>query len=281
MKRILVPTDFSLTAEKAFHLALDLAKRSDGTVILYHIYTPLENPFVSTEKTRKMYNATTEANIVKRLQRLNKKVNGDDGAVPVSTIVGREPLIDNILGFAEDHHIDLIVMGTQGATGLKKQIIGSVAARVVERTDLPVLLVPEKYELHKPQQFVFATNFSHTDKHALTKVGEMAKLFGADTTVLHFINAYNTPADKKEQENNFDTYAHHLQKEMQDYKIRFHLLEVASVTEAMENLDRKFPYDVMSMVRRNKTFLEKLFMKSFTQDMAFVTRKLLLVIPEE
>lgn len=218
---------------------------------------------------------------MKRLQRLRKKVTADFTGVPVSTIVGHAPLTDNILCFAEDNHIDLIVMGTQGCSGLRRTIIGSEAARIAERSDVPVLLVPEKYEFMEPAQFVFATNFSLADKAALAIVGEMAKLYEAEITVLHFQIAYNTPVVKEEGKNDFDAYTYYLQRELNAYKIRFHLLEVGSVSETMETLDKKFPYDIMTMVRRKKTFLERLFIKSFTQNMAYVTNKPLLVIPEE
>lgn len=281
MKRILVPTDFSPTAEKAFRFALDLARRSKGTVVLYHTYIPVENTFIGTEKTRKQYNAQSEVNIVKHLQRLSKKVKADTAGVAVSTIVGRSPLVDNILGFAEDNHIDLIVMGTQGCSGLKRTIIGSVAARIVEKSDLPVLLVPEKYELMEPGKFVFATNFSNVEKVALAKISEMANLYNAGITIFNFLSIHATHAEKEKEKNDFDTYAHYLQKELSTYKIHFHLLEVSSVTETMETLDKKFPYDVMAMMRRKKTFLKNFFTKSFTQNMAYVTKKPLLIIPEE
>ena len=279
MKRILVPTDFSPTAEKAFRFALDLAERLRGTVILYHTYVPLEGTFVGTEKTRKLYNTQSEINIVKRLQRLKKKVTGNAGNVPVSTIVGRSPLIDNILGFAEHNQIDLIVMGTQGAAGLKKTIIGSVSARVIEESDIPVLVVPEKYELEEPGQFVFVTDYLPADKQALAIVVAMAKLYHAEITVLHLISAYETDSDKVEKKNDFDTYAFSLQREFNESNIKFHLLEIPSITETMETLDKKFPYDLMIMVRRNKTFLEKFFTKSFTQNMTYITKKPLLIVP--
>ena len=239
MKRILVPTDFSPTAEKAFRFALDLAERLRGTVILYHTYVPLEGTFVGTEKTRKLYNTQSEINIVKRLQRLKKKVTGNAGNVPVSTIVGRSPLIDNILGFAEHNQIDLIVMGTQGAAGLKKTIIGSVSARVIEESDIPVLVVPEKYELEEPGQFVFVTDYLPADKQALAIVVAMAKLYHAEITVLHLISAYETDSDKVEKKNDFDTYAFSLQREFNESNIKFHLLEIPSITETMETLGKK------------------------------------------
>jgi nucleotide-binding universal stress UspA family protein len=281
MKRILVPTDFSPTAEKAFRFALDLAKKAKGTVILYHTYLPVESTFVGTEKSRTQYNAQAEANIAKRLQRLKKKVTGDAAEVTVSTVVGRSPLIDNILGFAEHNHIDLIIMGTQGASGLKKTIIGSVAARVLEKSDLPVLLVPSKYELEEPRKFVFATNYQPADKQALTMIEAMSKLYNADITVLHFLSAYTAESDKVKERNDFDTYAFAIQRDFNGSNLKFHLLETLSVTETMETLDKKFPYDIMAMVRRKKTFLERFFIKSFTQNMAYVTKKPLLVIPEE
>lgn len=281
MKCILVTTDFSPTAEKAFRFALDLAARAKGTIILYHTFIPTESTFKGTEKVRNQYNTQSEANIVKRLERLKKKVAGDSNEVAVSTVVGRSPLIDNIVGFADHNHIDLIVMGTQGVSGLKKTIIGSVTSRVIEKSNLPVLLVPEKYELEVPGRFVFAADCQSSDERALTLIDAMAKLYHADITVLHFISVYNTESEKEEERNDFNTYAYSLQRVFNESKIKFHLRETSSVMETMEALDRKFPYDILAMVRRNKTFLEKFFIKSFTQNMSYITRKPLLIVPDE
>ncbi len=280
MKRILVPTDFSPTAEKAFRFALDIASKTKGTVILYHIYVPERIKSTGTYSKQRIDNAQLEANVLKRLQRLRRKVLGDSLDVPVSTIVGRSPLIDNILGFAENNHIDLIVMGTQGASGFKKTIIGTVAARVVEKSDFPVLMIPAKYEINELKQFVFATNYRASDKQALTLVNTIAKLFEAEVIVVHFANAYHSELDKVKVRDEFNSYASALQREFNESKIKFHLLETTSVVETMETLDGNFPYDVMAMVRRNKTFLEKFFVKSFTQNMVYLTKKPLLIIPD-
>lgn len=86
---------------------------------------------------------------------------------------------------------------------------------------------------------------------------------------------------KRKNQIDFDTYAHYLQSELNTCKIHFHLLEVDSVANTLETLDTKFSYDVLAMVRREKTFLAKFFMKSFTKNMAYLTNKPLLVIPEK
>ena len=278
MQRILVPTDFSPTAEKAFRFALDIATKAKGTVILYHVYTPEESTFIDTEQKSKQYNTQTETNLVKRLQRLKKKVTADTHDVPVSTIVGRSPLIDNILSFAEDNHIDLIVMGTQGASGLKKIIIGSVAARIVEKTDIPVLLVPEKFEWIEPKRIVFITNYLQTDRQALSGVLALAKLYEAALTIVHLVDVF---AKEENEKIDFDNYAHAMHRELNEFNLKFKLLKTSSVTETMENLYKEIPYDMLAMVRRKKSFLKKFFVKSFTQHIAYVTNQPLLVVPEK
>ena len=279
MKRLLVPTDFSPTSEKAFRIALDIAIKSNGKIILFHAYTPVERTSsVALDKRSADSNKQTENDLGKRLERFKKKVMANGMDVPVSIVLGHNPIIKNMLGFAKDNYIDLIVMGTQGASGLRKTIIGSTAGRVMEISDIPVLLVPEKYELKALEQIVFATNYQKTDKKALMLVVAMAKLYNADVTVLHFLSIYTAEAEK--EKNDFDTYAFSLQRIFNESKMKFHLLETSSVIETMENLDKKFPYDMLAMVRRKKSFLEKFFIKSFTENMAYVTTKPLLIVPE-
>lgn len=281
MKRILVPTDFSPTAERAFRVALDISEKSKGTVILYHAYKPETNELIATAEEREQYNKQTEANLVKKMHRLKKKVTENTDSTPVSAVLGRSPVVDNILGFAEHHHIDLIVMGTQGASGLRKTIIGSVASKVADQADIPVLLVPEKYEWKDPEHILFASNYVASDRQALTILLELARLYGTGVTVIHLISAYLKDTEKEKEKSAFDTYAYTLQREFSTYKLKFKLLETTSVIETMENLEQKIPYDLVTMIRRNKSFYEKFFLGSFTKNMAYMTKQLLLIIPEE
>lgn len=280
MKRILVPTDFSPTAERALRFALDFAERYSGTVILYHVHKPVTNEFVGTIEARDMYNKQTEINLVKKMQRLKKKVTEDNNSVAVSTVLGRSPVINNILGFAEANRIDMIIMGTQGATGLRKTIIGTVAGKIAEQADIPVMLIPGKYDWKDPTHLVLASNYSRADKEALTLLLSIAKLFKSRVTVLHLRNAYLTPAEKEKVQTDFDAYAFELQREFNEHKIKFSLLDTDSVTETMENLDKKIPYDIIGMVRSKKGFYEKFFIGSFTKTMACITKQPLLIIPE-
>ena len=279
MKRILVPTDFSPTSERALRFAVDIASKTNGTVILYHVYIPVGSAFIGTEETRKQYNTQTEAKLAKQLQRFKKKVTGDYTNVAVSTIVGHSPIIDNILGFAEHNQIDLIVMGTQGASDLRKTIIGSVAARIIEKSDVPVLLVPERFEWKEPEQFVFATNYQKTDRQALTLTVALVKAYAATLTVVHLLDPYLQFSEEKQAD--FGEYAFTLQRTFSDCNLKFKELKTTTIADTMEKLHDEISYDVLVMVRRKKTFLEKLFVESFTKNMAYVTTQTLLVVPKK
>lgn len=281
MKRILVPTDFSPTAEKALRFALEIATRTKGTIILYHLYTPVERSILHTDKTRSQRNEQAESNLMKRLNRLKKKVTADNEAVLVLTVLGRTPIINNILGFAELNHIDFIVMGTQGASGLRKAIIGSVASRIIKKSDIPVLLVPEKFEWRIPEQILFASDCRQTDMQALPVIYSFAKLFKKGVNVVQLFSAYEIESEKEKIKNGFDNYAYSMQRTFSNYKLKFQLIEAESIIETMKNLDQEWPHDVLAMVRGEKSFFEKYLAKSFTQAMACMSRKPLLIIPEE
>lgn len=277
MNRILVPVDFSPTSRKAFAFAVEMASRAGSSIILYHLYTPKKKRSIGVYHDVDAMNKKTELNSLKRLQRLRKKVLADKNDVVVSTIVGRTPLVNNILGFAEHHHIDLIIMGTQGASGLNKVTIGSVAGKVMENADVPVLLIPQKYELTTIEKIVFTTNFETADKTAFHFVFEIAKLYNALVTLVNLMDPY--AKNKKAIEKNIESYGYILQREFSDSKMQFRQLKTTSVENTMENLHDEIPFDLMVMARRKLGFADRLFRKSFTKKMAFVTRYPLLIIP--
>ena len=197
MKRILVPTDFSTTAEKALRFATDLASRSGGAVTLYHVYTPVESLLVGTEKTRDQHNKDSARTLLKQLQRLQTKVVADYPNTPVATVLAEGSVIDKIGDFSIIGHFDLVVMGTQGATGLKQKVIGSVAGRFIEKSKIPVLLIPEKYDWQEPTRIVFATNYQSSDKPALSRVLELANVYQAKVTVVHLYDLYEMEEEKE------------------------------------------------------------------------------------
>ncbi len=279
MKRILVPVDFSPTSKKAFRFAVDIASKSGRAILLYHLYTPGTKGTLGLTENILEYNKRTEENNLKRLQRLKKKILADTEEVVVSTIVGRTPVINNILGFAEHNHVDMIVMGTQGAGGLKKVIVGSVAAKIMAKSSVPVLLVPEKFEWKLPENIVFISSFNKADKMAWPVVLEITKLYEALLTLVNISDPKDSLTESNK--NNFEIYAYRLQRELNDIKIQFKQLKTNSIIKTMENLHEEIPYDLLVMARRKLGFFNRFFQRSFTKKMAYITTLPLLIVPEE
>jgi nucleotide-binding universal stress UspA family protein len=145
-KTILVPHDFSSPANHAAALARDEAKTHGAKILLLHV---IELPGQITQDTALMPDATGAPISVRDYATRGAENHLDDiaarlakdGAKPQTFIRFGKPS-DEILQFAEENAVDLIVMGTHGHTGLRHLLVGSVTERVVRVSKLPVLTVP-------------------------------------------------------------------------------------------------------------------------------------------
>jgi len=144
IRSILVPFDFSEYSEKAFTWALAMAEQWGARLRLLHV-VPL--PIYSSNVLGVHFNvADVEARLQTDAEARIQEVVSSVGkpAVPVDTqIIRGEPFTD-ICRVAEQEKIDLIIMGSQGRTGLSHVLLGSVAERVVRYAPCPVLVVGKK-----------------------------------------------------------------------------------------------------------------------------------------
>ncbi|RQG94210.1 universal stress protein [Natrarchaeobius chitinivorans] len=138
---ILVPTDGSEKSTVALEHAIDLASTYDAT--LHAQYVVESSPAFSAE-----LDETTEEEIYGSLFDAGRRAvdevaarADDDGVPEVETVVDRGRPHEEILGYADDADVDLVVMATAGRTGESRELIGSVAERVVRSSPVPVLTV--------------------------------------------------------------------------------------------------------------------------------------------
>ncbi|GAB2772977.1 universal stress protein [Rhabdobacter roseus] len=277
MKRILVPTDFSPTAEKAFRYALELAAQREGKVYLFHVYTPVESPFIETVEVRREYNLEREQALMHDLHRLRDQLQPQYPQVSVTVVLARSPLVQSTLRFCHENNIDLLVMGTQGASGLKKVLLGTIAARLLEKTEVPLLLVPEEFAWKKPRELVIATTTPQVDLTALSTASQLADCFDARLTAVHLVAGEVEELEKVQEE--FSRHTQQLSLELEVPSLSGKVLRNWSISEGLETLHEEVPYDLLVMVKRKKTFLQYFYQESLTQHMAYLTRLPLLVIP--
>jgi nucleotide-binding universal stress UspA family protein len=141
--KILVPTDFSPSADAAMDYARGLAAKLGASVHLLHV---VEDPYIQGPLASEFYvpeppGIRTE--MVKEAgDLLAKRLAPDDRRDLHATweaVIGHS--YKTIVEYAADHGFDLIVMGTHGRTGISRLLMGSVAGHVVRTAPCPVLTV--------------------------------------------------------------------------------------------------------------------------------------------
>ena len=196
MKNILVPCDFSKPAISAFRFALDVARKSKGVIHLLNvielpaIHDPIIMPVISFEK--------------EFLKELKEKTNKEfdkiitrytPGSVTVKTEVVFGSPFRMIQDFIRKKRIDIVIMGSHGATGVREYFIGSNAEKVVRNSTVPVLVMKDYYK-GAMRDIVFP-NTLETEKQGklIERVKELQSFFRATVHILYVNTPTNFTAD--------------------------------------------------------------------------------------
>jgi nucleotide-binding universal stress UspA family protein len=157
MKKILVPCDFSAPAQEAFKFAANIAQKNKSEIYVLYV---IDNTFVNSSSFGLSHLATFNGIYMQKLEeQLNEKfVEMKSRYAPgvVSTFkIDIGSLTQTIESYSREKKLDLIVMGTHGASGLKEFFVGSNTEKVVRYSAIPVIAVPEKSKTDGVRDIVF------------------------------------------------------------------------------------------------------------------------------
>lgn len=170
---------------RALVRAADLAERAHASLHLFHA-RPLfrarlaQTPGAGEDPSR---------NVVRR--RVNDALGADDAfdvIAPVVHVTHGEAPADGVLRYAAAVGADLVVLGTHGRQGLGHLLLGSVAAEVLRRSPVPVLVVPDRAERTAPDPdhpVLVGVDFSDHTAPALAGARRVAETYAAALTVAH------------------------------------------------------------------------------------------------
>jgi nucleotide-binding universal stress UspA family protein len=143
LKRILVPTDFSEHSERAAAYAAELARRFQAEKVYCVHVSDIPADLLATSA---YYMTGPSEDFIDQVRAQSKQsldafVAKNLAGLPVETVFleGR-PFVE-IIRFARENAVELIVIATHGRTGLTHALFGSVAERVVRKAPCPVLVV--------------------------------------------------------------------------------------------------------------------------------------------
>jgi len=279
MKKILVPSDFSSCAKNALDFAIQSAGFMPLEIHVLHVFESAQDMYTDYMGLNKEFRLSLLAEAQEKLDQLKKQAEETVG-ITLHTHLSVLPLTESVLEITEELGIDLIVMGTLGASGLKEKIVGSRTAHLIGKTKVPVLVIPYFYIWKKPEKFLLATNQFENEPVILDFLFEIVDLFMAQMQVIVFT--------EEEGENAFSILEHTRKTPRYEtmLKKQYHQ-DTLTATQifgngfevSLQEYIREHDIDILAMITYPRNFWNRVFHPSLTKRMSYHTQIPLLAIP--
>lgn len=265
MKNILCPVDFTADSMTAAKYAFEIAARAKAKLVLLHTY------HMPSREAGVNYDAETSAKVKhegeRKLQELNDQLIQSNPLAEVSTaiVVKYGFAADEIPVQVQAHHADLVVMNTGGASGLVRQVVGTVSVSVMEDSPCPVLIIPNGWEFKPFSKIVYATDLEGNQEGLLTSVANFAKAFSAHLTMVHILGKDHSTSDKEAKQFSLNKLLE--SHEYKDHSFQFYAYE--DVISGIYKFSKEESADLIVMATRPRSFWKKLFSMSTTEKVAY------------
>jgi nucleotide-binding universal stress UspA family protein len=271
MKTIIVPTDFSETAGNAVKYALQMSKMHSYKLVFVHVYSlPFLNPeagMVYDASFSAAMKAQAEKALRENIDTLFESLGMHRNLLLTELeVVEAISLAGGIENINHKYNSNFVIMGTHGATGLKKFFLGSNAVDVIENTAFPVLTIPSDVEFSEIKQIAYASDFKNMEVE-LKEVINFAKSFTAHVEVIH-VAKDNESVKIKEIDPLFKQW-----QALNNYdNMNLHLLQSSSsntTTGALKSILNDISADILVMFHKDRNFWKSMFEKSTTTELVY------------
>jgi len=263
MKRILVPIDFSKEAECAAKVAARIAKKTGSEIYLLHM---LELP-VNTIDPAEMSSIRSEPQIIYFMKLAHQKFDAFKKlpffkGIKVIESVQFHHAFAGIINESEKNNIDLIVMGSQGASGLQEMFIGSNTEKVVRRSKVPVLVVKKGKDKFEINDIIFASDFNKECKKTFQNIINFAKIFDAKIHLLYVNTIHNFNTTKAIESK--------IEKFIKDFDLGEYTRRIyndISIEKGILSYGRDIDADLIALNTHGRSGLSQLFNGSIGQEL--------------
>ncbi len=286
MKTILIPTDFSESAQNAAYYALHLAKVLKANLTLCHAFiVPSE---VATEYVDwPLYEySEIKDSTVKQLSlfadklKVQFKHDADTKLSPLPEIyceseVGTvSDMIDKLI---KDPKQTMIVLGMVGMNAVIRFIFGSTSSHLINHARVPILLIPSKTKFVSIKRIAFATDFNNDDIEVIRSLAGFAGRYDAELVITNVKDEWE---DNKEHQQKERLFLCKLIAEIDYSQLLIKHIASVDIDDGLELLSSKHQIDMMVMVHKKVSVLDHLLKGSHSQTLAKHIKIPLMVIPE-
>lgn len=277
MKKIILPTDFSENAYSAISYAQQLFKGVETTFYLLHTYTPavvqVEHLLQSSKEDNlgDSYQRESDEKLRNLHERLKKEFNYPEHTFILKAVFNMLP--DEIHYMAKRKEADLVIMGTQGATGAKGILFGTNTTRVMRNSSCPLIVVPSGFQFKVPNTIGFPTDYEiNYDKEQLEQLLSISKTHDASIEVIHVTSEDGL---SKEQSQNKQKLNQLLTETRHD----FNDLPKQELIDAINAFQISKPMSLLVMIKNKTTFFERLFVEPMIKKIGLQLNIPFMVIP--
>lgn len=280
MKNILLPTDFSDNSWNAIVYALHFYKDANCNFYLLYVHklsVIINNdfPYIPNQDIPENgYILAAKKQLKEVLQKIsetfpkNRKHN-------FYTLTDCNFFIESLRKHLEEKKIAVIVMGTKGASGLSRLIIGSNTGDVITKVKCTTLVVPENAKFKKIEEVAFPTDFSMSnDLQVLQPIVEILEEKNSSLRVLNI--------SKKSSGLNIDEQKSKelLEDFFYNYKHSFHVLTNKKIEDAVQCFVEGRDIDLIAMVAKNLNYFQQILFHTRVEEISYHTDVPFLVLHE-
>ncbi len=267
MKRILLPTDFSDNARNAIYYGLQMfGDEPCKFTMINTFFIPYSNVDIPVP-----IDDITAKNAMASFEELLAQTEQDfpDNTFDIKTEFKVGDISGTVSGIVKRKSIDLVVMGTQGASDLADVLVGSQTSSVIRQVRCPVLAIPKNSRFKKPEKIVLAVeDEDDLTEPVLSPLLAIAKKFGSKLLLLHIT---------RDEE---DRSIHASKSELfKDLEHSYHTIYDKKVPHGIEEFVKDQKADMLAMTPHKLNLFERIFHRSISRKMSLHTEVPLLVMP--
>ena len=273
MKNILLPTDFSKNSKNAIRYAM---KFFEGEACTFHI---LNSQKPSGYITADVLYGAPGASIYEGILNDNKKeiekmvqfcesISGKENFT-FDSYIDFDNIVDAVNQAVSLKNIELIIMGSNGATGADEVIFGSNTLKIIRNVECPVIVVPEVYTFEKIKSILLSLNYQYNvSAKSLDIISEIVKKNKASLKILEI-----------EEENiELATLRNHTEEVFKEIGFERFSIKNIPASIAINAFEQLIPVQLHAMVVERKSFLNRFIFGSETSKISYSTHVPLLVM---
>lgn len=280
MRNILLPTDFSENSWNAISYALQFLEGSACNFYLLHV-SRLSNlvagdtPYpMSQTAIEELYTKPSKRQLKNILKRISKELPKNNKHKFYS-LTDYDFFIESIRKHVKDIKIDMIIMGTKGASGLKEYLVGSNAGDIIKKVQCTTLVIPENARFESLKEIAFPTDFALSyDMQVLQPMVDMLMTEDTSLRVIHISH--------KDDKLNRTQELHKglLEDYLEDKKHSFHFLTNKKVEDAIQCFIESRDTDMIVMVAKNLNYFQQILFHTKVEKISYHTDIPFLVLHE-